>query len=203
VTENSKHILPTEERSWISVGTTARSPRYRWKEGKVADLREFVEGRVLQGASITQALKEYAERNRISWLTARWKYYQVRNQAPAEAALPQVDVEPGSREGDFLDYLQDLVRSTQESGQDIVPFIKGLARMAVLSRESTRLRDDLAGLRQYVREVARVIEEHSGRLGEWLERSQVDRVSSLKEFSAAMEEDLKALENLRERLPGA
>lgn len=62
------------------MGTTARSPRYRWKEGKEADLREFVEGRVLQGASITQALKEYAEKNRISWLTARWKYYQVRNQ---------------------------------------------------------------------------------------------------------------------------
>ena len=183
------------------MGTTARSPRYRWKEGKVADLREFVEGRVLQGASITQALKEYAERNRISWLTARWKYYQVRNQAPAEAALPQVDVEPGSREGDFLDYLQDLVRSTQESGQDIVPFIKGLARMAVLSRKHC-LRDDLAGLRQYVRKWPGS-SRSTPEAWEWLERSQVDRVSSLKEFSAAMEEDLKALENLRERLPGA
>jgi hypothetical protein len=184
------------------LGTTARSPRYRWKKGKEADLREFVEGRVHEGASITQALKEYAEKNHISWLTARWKYYQVKNQG-TPAVPPPVrvsDPEPRSREGDFLDYLQDLVRSTEESGQDIVPFIKGLSRMAVLSRESMRLREELASLRQRIREGSKTLEEHCRRAGEWLEKSQVERVSRLKEFSQAMEQDVRALEDLRERL---
>ncbi len=190
------------------MGTTARSPRYRWKEGKEADLREFVEGRVLQGATITQALKEYAEKNRISWLTARWKYYQVRNQGTEGRESRDGETEPAamegpqSREEGFLDYLQDLVRSTEESGQDIVPFIKGLSRMAVLSKEGTRLREEIAGLRKRIREAARVIEEHSANLARWLEQSQVDRVSSLKEFSSAMEEDLKALRDTRESLAG-
>jgi len=190
------------------LGTIARSARYRWKEGKEADLREFVEGRVLQGASITQALKEYAEKNRISWLTARWKYYQVRNQGNQEdqtaAREPEHGgiQEPQSREEGFLDYLQDLVRSTEESGQDIVPFIKGLSRMAVLSKESTRLRDEIAALKKCIRDAARVIEDHSANLARWLERSQVDRVSCLKEFSRAMEEDLKALRDTRDSLAG-
>ncbi len=184
------------------MGTTARAPRYRWKKGKEADLREFVEGRVHEGASITQALKEYAEKNRISWLTARWKYYQVKSQgAPATPPTAAVsEPEPRSREGDFLDYLQDLVRSTEESGQDIVPFIKGLSRMAVLSRESMRLRDELAGFRQRIREGSKTLDEHCRRVSEWLERSQVDRVSFLKEFSQAMEQDVRALQDLRERL---
>jgi hypothetical protein len=185
------------------LGTTVRSPRYRWKEGKAADLREFVEGRVLQGTSITQALKEYADKNGISWLTARWKYYQIRNQPrPAQPDLIPVE-EPQSREGDFLDYLQDLVRSTEESGQDIVPFIKGLSRMAVLSKESTRLREEIAILRKRTREAASVIEGHLANLARWLEGSQVDKVSNLKEFSAAMEQDMKELESIRERLAGA
>ena len=150
------------------MGTTARSRDTAGRKGKEADLREFVEGRVSQGASITKALKEYAEKNRISWLTARWKYYQVRNQdrnEPRDRPVPfetdRIPVEePQSREGDFLDYLQDLVRATEESGQDIVPFIKGLSRMAVLSKESTRLREEIAGMRRRMREAAAVIEEH-------------------------------------------
>lgn len=74
--------------------------------------------------------------------------------------------------------------------------------MAVLSKEGTRLREEIAGLRKRIREAARVIEEHSANLARWLEQSQVDRVSSLKEFSSAMEEDLKALRDTRESLAG-
>ncbi|HHY76470.1 MAG TPA: hypothetical protein GX500_06860 [Firmicutes bacterium] len=187
------------------MGTTARSTRYRWKEGKEADLRDFVEGRVLEGVSITQALKEYAEKNRISWLTARWKYYQVRNRgakkdvSKAEGESPR-SVEPQTREESFFDYLQDLVRSTEESGQDIVPFIKGLSRMAVLSKESTRLREEIGALKRKLREIARVVEGHAANIEKWLQRSEVDRVSSLKEFSALMEEDLRSLRSARDSL---
>ena len=74
--------------------------------------------------------------------------------------------------------------------------------MAVLSKEGTRLREEIAGLRKRIREAARVIEEHSANLARWLEQSQVDRVSSLKEFSSAMEEGLKALRDTRESLAG-
>ena len=38
------------------VSTPAKSPRYRWKEERP---RDYVDSRVREGVSITQALKEY------------------------------------------------------------------------------------------------------------------------------------------------
>lgn len=173
-----------------------------------------MDGRVREGASITQALKEYGEKNSMSWLTARWKYYQVRNQDGAPSGdeaqpvpvvkvamiRPEVSAEPQSRGDDFLGYLQDLVRATEESGQDIVPFIKGFSRMAVLSKESMRLREDVGAIRDRLKAIEAALSTHCRHLGDWLGRTQVERVSCLKEFSDLMARDLAALEEARERL---
>jgi hypothetical protein len=175
-------------------------------------LRDYVDSRVREGVSITQALKEYGQKNRMSWLTARWKYYQVRNQKSdgkraevAEAAAAPSEAAPLStvRDDDFLSYLRDLVLATEESGQDIVPFIKGFSRMAVLSRESMRHREEVFRLKEQLRSVREAIESHSRNLSEWLLKTQVDRVSCLKEFSDLMARDLAVLEDLRENLGDA
>lgn len=193
------------------MGSSAQSPRYRWREEKETDLRDYVESRVRDGVSKTQALKEYGERNKMSWLTARWKYYQVRNQTAAprpEVALAHAPG-TGGREGaprasspddDFLGSLQDLLLATEESGQDIVPFIKGFSRMAVLSRESMRLRDEVALLKERLKAAQTSLREHCGHVGQWVGKTQVERVSCLKEFSDLMERDLSVLEGLLERL---
>lgn len=194
------------------MGTSAKSPRYRWKEEREMHLRDYVDSRVREGVSITQALKEYGQKNRMSWLTARWKYYQVRNQKSdgkraevAEAAAAPSEAAPLStvRDDDFLSYLRDLVLATEESGQDIVPFIKGFSRMAVLSRESMRHREEVFRLKEQLRSVREAIESHSRNLSEWLLKTQVDRVSCLKEFSDLMARDLAILEDLRENLGDA
>jgi hypothetical protein len=194
------------------LGTSAKSPRYRWKEEREMHLRDYVDSRVREGVSITQALKEYGQKNRMSWLTARWKYYQVRNQKSdgkraevAEAAAAPSEAAPLStvRDDDFLSYLRDLVLATEESGQDIVPFIKGFSRMAVLSRESMRHREEVFRLKEQLRSVREAIESHSRNLSEWLLKTQVDRVSCLKEFSDLMARDLAVLEDLRENLGDA
>jgi hypothetical protein len=194
------------------LGTSAKSPRYRWKEEREMHLRDYVDSRVREGVSITQALKEYGQKNRMSWLTARWKYYQVRNQKSdgkraevAEAAAAPSEAAPPStvRDDDFLSYLRDLVLATEESGQDIVPFIKGFSRMAVLSRESMRHREEVFRLKEQLRSAREAIESHSRNLSEWLLKTQVDRVSCLKEFSDLMARDLAVLEDLRENLGDA
>lgn len=193
------------------MGSSARSPRYRWQEGRETDLREYVDNRVREGVSITQALKEYGEKNKMSWLTARWKYYQVRTRkaaakgnagtaGQAAASGPAASAAAEARGDDFIGYLQDLVLATEESGQDIIPFIKGFSRMAVLSKESMRLREDAAGLRERLKSARDGIEEHCRHLREWLGRNQVERVSCLKEFSGLMERDLSAMENLCDKL---
>ena len=188
------------------MGATEKYSRYRWKEGREKDLWSFVDGRVREGVSVTAALKEYGKRNNMSWLTARWKYYQVRKQQGTGEqrpvlATPQDDGRPFSRdEEDFLGYLSEFVASSRDYGQDVVPFIKGLSRMAVLSKEGTTLRQDRDRRLAALREDAAVISEVCGFLRDWLSLSQVDRVASLKGFSDRLGSETERLSAVRDRL---
>lgn len=196
------------------MGTAERNARYKWKEGREDDLRSFVDGRVQDGCSVTAALKEYGQRNDMSWLTARWKYYQIRKRGivggrgPDErAASPRAKDHPESPftrdEEDFLGYLAEFVTSTRETGQDIVPFIKGLSRMAALSREASRLREERDKRRALLREDADTLGEVCRFLETWLRMPQVDRVGSLKEFSDRLSAEVGRLAAIRERLAGS
>ncbi len=192
------------------MGATEKYSRYRWKEGREKDLFTFVDGKVKDGASVTSALKEYGKKHNMSWLTARWKYYQIRKQGtgaerPAKAASVQ---EPAAGpftadEEDFLGYLSEFVASSREYGQDIVPFIKGLSRMAALSKEASRLREERDRRTAVTRENAAAVGDACAFLRDWLSLSQVDRVASLKAFSENLASLVERLDKVRERLSGA
>lgn len=201
----------------MRMGGSPKYSRYRWKEGREKDLWSFVDGRVKGGTSVTAALKEYGKKHNMSWLTARWKYYQIRKQgheaAGSPAPQPETQVEPqgvpqpseasgpfSRDEEDFLGYLAEFISSSRDSGQDVVPFIKGLSRLAALSKEGSRLRDELERSRTHVRESAESIDRVLRFLGDWLRLSQVDRAGSLKDFSSGLELELKRLAEFKERL---
>lgn len=185
------------------MGATEKYSRYRWKEGRERDLWSFVDGKVREGTSVTAALKEYGKRHNMSWLTARWKYYQVRKResltdtAPVDspAAVP----EPVQEE-DFLSALSDFVSSSKDYGQDVLSLMRGLSKMASLSRESVRLIAERDRRASALREDAAVLHDVCGFLRDWLSLSQVDRVAHLKAFSDRLGTEVERLVAVGERL---
>ena len=187
------------------MGATEKYSRYRWKEGREKDLWSFVDGKVREGASVTAALKEYGKRHNMSWLTARWKYYQVRKRealatngttgAPVQVTGP---IETG--DDDFLTCLTEFVSSSKDYGQDVLSLMRGLSRMASLSRDSARLLRERESRSAALREDAAVIREVRLFLTGWLSMSQVDRVATLKGFSDRLEAEIERLGALEERL---
>jgi hypothetical protein len=192
------------------VGATEKYSRYRWKEGREKDLWSFVDERVRDGSSVTAALKEYGRKNEMSWLTARWKYYQIRKRGIAAARNRGEGSTPGGREPaggpftaaeeDFLGSLAELVTSSRDFGQDIVPFMKGLSRMASLSRESAYLKEERDRHRAATRDDAEALAGVCRFLEGWLNLSQVDRVGSLRAFSDQLAAELARLAEVRDRL---
>lgn len=204
----------------MRMGGSPKYSRYRWKEGREKDLWSFVDGRVRDGASVTAALKEYGKKHNMSWLTARWKYYQIRKQGvqnleavagenepvvvpEGQQAAPEVQGQSGpftKDEEDFLGYLAEFISSSRETGQDVIPFIKGLSRLAALSKEGTKLRQELERSRGRAAEGAQSIERARRFLEGWLKLSQVDRAGALKDFSSGLEIEVRKLAEAGERL---
>lgn len=187
------------------MGATEKYSRYRWKEGREKDLWSFVDGKVREGASVTAALKDYGKRHNMSWLTARWKYYQVRKREalasdPAPGASLETTGPMEAGDEDFLTCLSEFVSSSKDYGQDVLSMMRGLSRMASLSRESARLIRERDSRSAALREDAAVIREVRSFLGEWLTRSQVDRVATLKGFSDRLGAEIERLGTLEERL---
>jgi len=193
------------------MGSTEKSARYKWREGKEEELKLFVDSRVKDGASVTQALKEYGKRHDMSWLTARWKYYQIRKRPEAarladlgQGTAPEArSVAEGAREDDFLGYLAEFVTSARDVDQDIVQFVRGLSRLAALSRETTALRKEREQAVLSLRQDAELIGRVCRIIREWLDLPQVDRVGALKSFSERLSEEVARLESIRDRLAGA
>lgn len=187
------------------MGATEKYSRYRWREGRERDLWSFVDGKVREGASVTSALKEYGKRHNMSWLTARWKYYQVRKRetlASRSPAAPSLETSEPTQGGDddFLSCLSEFVSSSRDYGQDVLSLMKGLSRMAVLSRESSKLIEERDRRATGLREGAVALHEVCAFLTEWLAQSQVDRVATLKGFSDRLGAEVKRLGAIEERL---
>lgn len=177
-------------------------PRYRWKDGKDKELMEFVGKRVEAGVAVTTALKEFGDANDISWLTARWKYYQMRrNEKPVkDVALPKTSQAQAPPDDDFLGHLADFVNASNDLGTDVVPLVRGLSRMARLSKEAMALRrqlamseDELRQERQKASDAKADLDKTAARyldlcalLERWLNLSQVDKVAGLKEFASSV-----------------
>lgn len=190
-----------------------QSERIRWKDGKERELAEFMKARIDAGMSITDALKAFAQENGISWLTARWKYYQMQrkrdSKAPAETTKP---VRRGLRrrdavrsEGQFIESLQRFIGASKASGVDILPLVKGLARFATLAEEGAKLRtrieeterekQALLAELQRRRFESGEFEDHLKALlkqiDEWLGKSEVDRIQYLTEFSNGLKREME------------
>ena len=146
----------------------------------------------------------------MSWLTARWKYYQIRKRGIAAAGDRGKGPAPGgperaggpftAAEEDFLGSLAELVTSSRDFGQDIVPFIRGLSRMSSLSRVSAYLKEERDRHMVATRKDAEALAGVCRFLEGWLSLSQVDRVGSLKAFSDQLATELARLLEVRDRL---
>lgn len=150
------------------MAVTERDSRCRWKDGKEQELLAFVDDRIRGGATVTSALKEYGERHGMSWLTARWKYYQMKRRASRVSVVPEKTPEPDFRgrvapeetlhpypggtgnskdaslardQGDFLGSLSSLIRASGEVGEDVVSLIRGLSRMAELAKNALEAKE--------------------------------------------------------------
>ncbi|MEW6524951.1 MAG: hypothetical protein AB1445_15700 [Bacillota bacterium] len=177
--------------------------RISWKDGKAEELWEYVQTRTARGERITQALKDFADMNGISWLTARWKYYRVKQdrdtedmpgEAPGQIPLRAV---PNPETGDsLLEGLGGFLSRAARLGVDLDGFFAGLKCLAQHAGEGEELRARFssleASLRQRESEVA-ALKEQLGRVREqyetlnylvhdWLNMQSVDRVTSMGDF---------------------
>jgi len=187
------------------LAATEKYSRYRWKEGREKDLWTFVDGKVRDGASVTAALKEYGKRHNMSWLTARWKYYQVRKrevqpETPAPPSIEVTEPTPPGIEDDLIANLSEFVTASRDSGEDVLTMIRGLSRMASLSKESAKIMAERDRHQTAMRENAVVLREVREFIAEWLSMSQVDRVATLKAFSDRLAGEADRLGAVGERL---
>jgi len=198
-----------------------QSERIRWKDGKEQELAEFMKTRLEGGMSITDALKAFAQENGISWLTARWKYYQMqrKREANAAAGTQKNSGRRGPRrqaasdgEEQFIESLQRFIGASRASGVDILPLVKGLARFATLAEEGARLR---TRVEETEREKQALLEElkrkrfESGEfedhlrallrdIEKWLGQNEVDRIQHLTEFTNGLKQELEYIRQVIE-----
>lgn|GEM_PF-1246879 len=189
-----------------------KDARIRWEDDREQDLWDFMRRRLQDGLSVTAALKEYGDKNGMSWLTARWKYYQIRSRQ-GETPVPRQPSKPArvsrgrravASQQEFFSYLTDLVEGSANSGEDIVPLIKGLSRLAMLSSEGIRLKEALRERERLAASAASEAEKARAErdraleslqrlcsfLEEWLAAPPVERVGSLKEFSERLRAEI-------------
>ncbi len=181
---------------------TDRDSRFKWSETKEQELWSFMESRMKSGASVTGALKEYGRSKGMSWLTARWKYYQLRKRAAREMAEPvahsgaQARDLPGAKrvEDDLLTCLSDFVSLSSEAGEDVTSLIRGLARLAMMSNQGQKLKEaaslEVAETRAALKGAGEALSRLTRFLEDWLRQAQVDRVRTLKAFSTRLRQEL-------------
>jgi len=210
------------------MAVTEKDSRYRWKNGKELELLSFVDDRTKAGATVTSALKEYSEKNGMSWLTARWKYYQVKRKMATTVDREGDAREDGERKAaetkqksslagrDFLGALSEMIETSEELGEDVVSFIKGISRMASLAQKSLLLEKRLSEMegeknllseqlqkaKRAAREATDVLRDLDDFFQSWLSSSQVEKVSGLKDFVSQLESKRNSFSAIIERLSG-
>lgn len=188
-----------------------QSERIRWKHGKERELAEFMKSHTEAGMTITEALKAFARENGISWLTARWKYYQMQRQKEGAARRDGTKVVRKPRkestmtpDGQFIESLRQFIGASKASGVDILPLVRGLARFASLAEEGAKLRDRMEETEKEKRALEEELRRRTSqrgefdehlrllvqRIDEWLAKNEVERVECLPEFSEALKREL-------------
>ncbi len=170
-----------------------RDSRFKWQKDKEQELWSYIERKTGEGISVTAALKEYGEVNGMSWLTARWKYYQLRKRRVDKPQTTSVHVPP--TEEDFISHLAEFVSLSQEAGEDIVPLIKGLSRLARLSCQGLEIRKhailETQEAKRSLNQMNEAFLELRQFLRQWLSLPQVEQVGSLKDFTVGLNQQLE------------
>ena len=177
--------------------------RIRWKAGKEDELWNYVQSHVASGVSISEALKTFADSNGISWLTARWKYYRLKQdrttaireleEAPEKAETPAY-TKPDAAFEALSAFLQSASRLEQT---DLTGLLMGLASMAKSALGGEDAERTAAAIRQQYNELQVKMQEYDKRfqqvrqeyetlaclVDEWLNLHSVDRVTSMGDFA--------------------
>jgi hypothetical protein len=182
--------------------------RIRWKAGKEDELWDYVQSRTATGISISEALKTFADKNGISWLTARWKYYRLRQdratgipeleeQEPGELVVAPA-VEENAKSDQTLTALSAFLSSASKlESVDLTGLLTGLSNMANAALGGEDARRATSTIRSEYNELLRTMQEYDRRFGqvrqeyqtlaalvdEWLNLHSVDRVTTMGEFS--------------------
>ncbi len=188
------------------MATSEKETRYRWKDGKERELLAFVNRSTQKGSTVTAALKEYGEKHGISWLTARWKYYQMKRRLHAQnESVSKTKLVPDTEshdkaesalvdDDDFLTALSALIVSSQHIGEDVVSLIRGFSRMASLAHETIELKQqlnntakDMNEIRQTAQAARKSLEDLDEVIGSWQRLSSVEKFNTLREFEQSLE----------------
>lgn len=184
--------------------------RIRWKAGKEDELWDYVQTRTAAGVSISEALKRFADSNGISWLTARWKYYRLKQDRSATIAeLEEVPAPPKTasletrfRPDDSFEALSSFLSAAARlEGTDLTGLLSGLASMARAALDGEEARGTARAVRTRYNELVQTCQEYEKRFSqvrqeyetlsmlvrEWLARHSVDRVTTLGDFAKRLE----------------
>ncbi len=183
-----------------------KTRRIRWDEGKADELWNFVQEETAKGNKVTAALREFAEDNGISWLTARWKYYRVKNERlDTERALEsrsQDGDEMGAEDHDTaFSHLSAFLKYAQGTGLDLSGLLGGLHHLAKeaeaaqsLQREIEEKEKEMAALKQRfhalegkMKEVKAQYQTLNYLINEWLNLQSVDRVTTMGDFGRKLQ----------------
>ena len=185
--------------------------RIRWKAGKEDELWDYVQSRTASGVSISEALKTFADKNGISWLTARWKYYRLRQDRVIGIPELEAPLEPVGEQAGSLSAAEDIARSDQTLSAlttflssasklesiDLTGLLSGLSNMARAALSGEDANRAAAAIRTEYNELLRTTQEYDRRFAqvrqeyqtlaaladEWLNLHSVDRVTTMGEFS--------------------
>jgi hypothetical protein len=176
--------------------------RIRWKAGKEDELWDYVQSRTASGNSISEALKSFADSNGISWLTARWKYYRLKQDRSTTIAELQEQLEPSTplapgRPDDVLEALSAFLTSASGlHGTDLTGLLQGLSNMAKAALAGEEAERTAEKIRTQYNELKQILQEYEKRFAqvrqeyetlsflveEWLNLHSVDRVTSMGDF---------------------
>ncbi|MDP2858295.1 MAG: hypothetical protein Q8P50_10000 [Bacillota bacterium] len=157
--------------------------RIRWKAGKEDELWDYVQSRMASGISISEALKTFADKNSISWLTARWKYYRLRQDRAvvipeleeqdaarhdaARAVGPGLATDEAAKSDQTLQALSNFLSSASKlEGVDLTGLLTGLSNMATAALSGEEARHTAATIRTEYNELLRIMQEYDRRFAQ-------------------------------------
>lgn len=194
--------------------------RIRWKAGKEDELWNYVQNRTAAGVSISEALKTFADQNGISWLTARWKYYRLRQdravtieelEEATEAAQETREhntIQPTMKPDEAFEALSRFLSAASKlECTDLTGLLYGLASMANAALKGEDAQRETAAIRAQYNELQKRMQEYERWLLQvrqeyetlrntaehWLSLHSVDRVTTMGEFAKKLQVQVEQL----------